>query len=213
MPDHSRASYLERRYRGSQSLLNSREHAFVTGMLARLQPAPRQVLDIPCGPGRFTPLLRAAATERLVCADISRDRLQHLLDAEPETGTPLETLEVDLYQPLDLADAAFDLVFNFRFFHHVSDDALRQHVISELVRVSRQYLIVSYYDHASLHAFQKRVWKRRGHARSVPMVPRKTFLGWFESRDCRVLEDRGVLPGIHAHRVALLERAGPGGDT
>jgi SAM-dependent methyltransferase len=202
----SKSAYMRKRFSGSQAILNAREQSLVADMLRQLMEPPRHVLDMPSGHGRFTHQLRAAAQEQLVCADLRKNRLDALVAEEPEAGTPIATRTVDIFSRTDLPDAAFDLVFNFRFFHHVNDATSREHVVDELVRVARRYIIVSYYDTVSVHALQKRIWRHKGHKRRLPMVPRSEFLELFKKRGCEVIDDRGVLPGIHAHRIALLER-------
>lgn len=205
MSEADRHSYLRRRYGGSQSVMDRRERRFVDAMLERIGRQQR-VLDLPCGHGRFTPRLRQAAIESLTCGDHNRKNLDALLAAEPAEGTLLRPLLVDLFGTLPFADGEFDLVFNFRFFHHIFDDARRGHVIRELSRVCRRYLLVSYYDDVFIHRTQKKLWRRRGHRRSLPMVPRARIHAEFAEAGCRVLDDRPVMPLLHAHRIALFER-------
>ena len=160
MMDADRATYLKKRYRRSQSILNRREQRFVDAMLAQVDGPLEQIIDLPCGHGRFTPQLRRAASQRLVCADLRLEHINALVEAEDSSGTPIETAQVDLYQGLPFADNEFNLVFNFRFFHHIRDDRHRHHVIAELSRISGRYLIVSYYANSPVHALQKRLWRR-----------------------------------------------------
>ena len=150
MMDADRAAYLKKRYRRSQSILNRREQRFVDAMLAQVDGPLEQIIDLPCGHGRFTPQLRRAASQRLVCADLRLEHINALVRAEDVVGTPIETSQVDLYQQLPFADKEFNLVFNFRFFHHIRDDAHRQHVIAELSRISGRYLIAVSYTHLPL---------------------------------------------------------------
>jgi len=206
MAANDRATYLKERYGKSQSMMNRREQRFVAEMLSMTHQPLAEILDIPCGHGRFTPQLRAAATERLVCGDLRPKHIQALVAAEPDHGTRIETVQTDLFERLPFKDGEFDLVFNFRFLHHVRRDNQRSHLIKELARVSRRYLIVSYYQNAALHAFQKRIWRRPGHSHDLPMVDRAAFLRCIVAHGYQVLDDRGVLPGIHAHRVGLFER-------
>lgn len=206
MGNEDRATYLKNRYGRSQAFVNRREQRFVADMLAMMEKPLAHILDVPCGHGRFTPQLRPEASERLVCGDIRVEHIQALLGAESDNGTPIETVQVDVYKPFPFDDDEFDLVFNFRFFHHVHRDQQRQHLIKELVRVAKRYLVISFYESAPIHALQKRLWRREGHSRDLPMVPRRDFLEMFTHRGCRLLDDRGVLPGIHAHRVVLFEK-------
>lgn len=205
MSEADRTSYLRRRYGGSQSVMDRRERRFVGEMLARIGPVPR-ILDLPCGHGRFTPMLREAATSGLVCGDHNEKNVAALVAEEGASGTPIHTALVDLFERLPFDTGEFDLVFNFRFFHHIFEAAKRRHVVEELVRVSRRHLIVSYYDDVFVHRTQKRLWKHRKHRRSLPMVPREQVHAEFAAAGCRVVEDRAVLPVIHAHRIVLLEK-------
>ncbi len=205
MSEADRTSYLRRRYGGSQSIMNRRERRYVAQMLERIGPVPR-VLDLPCGHGRFTPQLREATTEVLTCADHNRKNIKALLDAEDDAGTPIKTVLVDLFETLPFESGAFDLVFNFRFFHHIFDPEQRLHVIAELARVSRRYLLVSYYDDVFVHRTQKKLWKHRKHRRTLPMVAARQIHAEFAAAGFRVVADRAVLPVLHAHRIALLER-------
>ncbi len=206
MMDADRATYLKKRYRGSQSVLNYREQRFVGDMLTRISDSLEDVIDLPCGHGRFTPQLRQAANRRLVCADLRHEHIRALVEAEDPDGTLIETARVDLYERLPFANEEFDLVFNFRFFHHIRNPDHREHVISELARISGRYLIVSYYADSTVHALQKRLWRRDGHSKDLPMIDTPEFNRRFSEYGCEVVEDRAVLPGIHAHRIALIRR-------
>ena len=117
--EQDQASYLRRRYRGSQAIIDRRERRIVGQFLKRLGPQIGRVLDAPSGVGRFTAQLREFASERLVCGDLWDETLQALRRAEQRhDGVAIETTKVDLYRVLPFAQGEFDLVFNFRFFHH-----------------------------------------------------------------------------------------------
>ncbi len=201
-----RKTYLERRYRRVQSLVNRREQGLVAGMLARIEPRPRQILDIPCGHGRFTPLLRSAAAEQLVCSDLWQRHLDALAAAESAEGTPIVLRQADLLGRLPFDDGAFDLVFDFRFFQHMAEDDKRRHAVGELVRVSRRHLIVSYYRTPSLHTVQQSVRRTlRGRKYRVTFQSGAAFRALFTDLGCRVLQESAVLPLLHAQSVLFLE--------
>jgi SAM-dependent methyltransferase len=207
VPGLDRAAYMKDRWGGLQGLLNRREQRFVARALAAIGPVPR-ILDLPSGRGRFTARLRAAATAELVCADLDPQRLQALADAEGPAGTPLVLRPVDLLDRLPFADDEFDLVFNFRFLHHVSDEGVRAHVASELARVSRRHLIVSYYGGSPIHGMQRHLWLAASGRRSnVGLISGRRTRDLFAALGCRVVEDRSMLPVLHAHRVMHLEKA------
>jgi len=201
-----RKTYLDRRYRRVQSLVNRREQGLVAGLLAKIEPRPRQILDIPCGHGRFTPLLRPAAAERIVCSDLWQRHLDALAAAESAEGTPILLRQADLLGRLPFDDREFDLVFDFRFFQHVSDDEQRRHAAAELVRVSRRHLIVSYYRAGSLHTLQQSLRRvLRGRRYKVTFQRGAAFRALFTDLGCRVLGESALLPFLHAQRVLLVE--------
>lgn len=203
----TRSEYIKRRYGGSQSLLNRREQALVDALLREIPERPARVLDLPCGHGRFTPQLRALATTQLVCADRSQRRLDALREAEPSEGTPIEMVAADIFQGIPLPDRAFDLVFSFRFFHHVKDAERREQATGELTRLAGTHLLISYYGNSPLHALQKRFWKRKGHMKRLHVTPTAEAHELFRRHGWNVIADRAVMPGVHAHRVALLRRS------
>ena len=200
-----RSTYHRKRYGRSQALVNFREQRLVRAFLLRIGPAQR-ILDLPCGFGRFTPKLRDAARLELVCGDRDQGRLRELRASEPREGTPLAITRADLNGTLPFEDCAFDLVFNFRFFHHVRDADLRSRVAGELVRVAARHLIVSYYHPAPLHLSFKRWRGHPKHALDLALLEKQSFLEIFEALGCCVLADRAVLPFVHASRIALLRK-------
>lgn len=210
MPRADRSSYLERRYGREQRLVHWREQQLVDELLGRLARPVRRALDAPCGHGRLIGALRRLASEQVVALDLNRRRMRALLEAEPTaSGAPLAVLEVDLARPLPFDDGAFDLVLCFRLLQHVRDRAAQQRLLGELARVSGRYLLLSYYAAGTLHALQRRLKIAvRGERRATlsmirPEVMRETFA----AAGLEVLEDRPLLPGLHAQRVVLLERA------
>ncbi len=202
----TRETYVGTRYGRSQMFINWREQRIVAGLLKMAERSLPRILDIPSGHGRFTPQLRNLASDELVCCDISLKRLKALFDAEPTEGTPIEIREVDLFKTIPFETDEFDLVFNFRFFQHVDDQNISDQLIEELARVTRRYVIVSFYESAPLHSWQKRTWRRAGHKTTMPMPSCEQFIGKFENQGCRVIAHKAALPGIHAQRIVLFEK-------
>jgi SAM-dependent methyltransferase len=197
----ARAAYLDHRYGGTQRLLAARERQVVAALLEDL-PGSLLILDAPSGYGRFTPLL--ATRGQVVSCDISRKRLHAVTDG----AAALPLVQADLRGGFPFATDVFDLVFAFRYFHHLHGWAERAALVAELVRVSRRFVIVSYYA-GRLHALVKKAQFLPRSYKRLPatFVRRRTLHDLFRSLDCRLLADVPVLPMIHAHRVALIEKA------
>lgn len=115
----------------------------------------RDVLDLPCGTGRFTGLLLGAG-KRVVNADRSRAML--LAARERAAGGRAEHVECDAAR-LPFADRSFDLVMSIRFFLHVPKE-LRAGFLREMGRVSRRWVVVDVRHRYSLTTLGKRVRAR-----------------------------------------------------
>ena len=171
-----------------------RERGFVGAWLEELGPF-RRALDLPCGTGRFEPLLARHAREV-----VSVDAAHAMLLRHPG-GSRLQASA----GALPFADAAFDLVLCSRLLHHLLEPELRTAVLSEFARVCRGPLIASHFDARSYQAWRARI-RRRDWARfaQTPASFRAEALaaGWRE-RDRRFMAR-----GWSQQTWVLLEPAG-----
>ena len=203
-------AYLRHRYGGTQRLVNWREQSMVASLL-RLTESPARVMDVPSGYGRFTPALEAGATGGVVCVDIDHERLVALRQAEARCHP---VVRADLRGALPFAAGSFDLVFNLRYLHHVFTLDEQRRAIAELVRVSRRYVLLSYYRRSNLHAVQREVQSvTRPNRRGRPaMIAPAEFDQLLRDVGCRRIADRALLPGFHAQHLVLIERIDDAGD-
>ena len=201
-----RDAYVAYRYGGTQRFVNWREQRLVAALLRRIPPL-RRVLDMPAGYGRFTLALQQVALEQVVCADIKPRRLRALARAPGVADRRMSLVAADLTSRLPFPAGTFDLVFNFRYLHHAAEGEARRATLAELVRVSRRYVILSYYRGSNLHAVQREVQRvtRENGRRGPDMLAPRELQGLAQALGCRILADRPLLPWFHAQRVALLE--------
>jgi len=128
-----------------------------------------RVLDAPCGTGRLTAALEPL-TARLVSLDVSRA----MLTAAPESFGAAARIEASVFA-LPFATGAFDVAVACRLLHHFPAEVDRRAALGELARVARRYVVVSYWDAASWHAWRRRApgWlRRRGHDTRVAIASR-----------------------------------------
>lgn len=200
-----RRGYLRHRYGGTQRVVRYREERVVQALLARVG-AVATALDVPSGYGRFAPVLEAVS-ERLVFGDVDRSRLLGLRGSGRLHARP-DVVALHVAGALPFFDDAFDLVFHLRYLHHVRSPAEREAVLAEIVRVSRRWVVLSYYRRPNLHslvqAFQRAT--RGNRRRRVTMMDRRQFARAVRAAGLRPVRDRSVLPGVHAQRVVLLEK-------
>jgi len=139
----------------TRRISNWRELALVGKALARAGPAER-LLDCPCGAGRLWPVLLRHAT-RLCAADVSGEMLRQGRAILGDAGTvPLAAATV---ARLPFADRAFDVAVCHRLLHHLSV-AEREQALSELARVVRRAVVLSFADAETGRARRRR--KRGG---------------------------------------------------
>jgi len=128
-----------------------RELGILRSML-NSQPRCHTILDVPCGGGRLSPPI-AARTEHLLEADIAPAQLQLALrhELEPQRGLIISALAL----PFD--SGSLDAAVCARLSHHLPDPAEREQLLSELLRVSRSFVIFSFTDRKSIQSFGRKL--------------------------------------------------------
>ena len=115
-----------------------------------MQVAGHQVslLDVPCGAGRLSGVLSRYA-DKVYEVDYSHAILKLCRENGPRSGyTPLLANATALSLPF--GDRAFDLVASIRLSHHFPEASDRLAHVRELCRVSRRYVLVTFFGTESL---------------------------------------------------------------
>ncbi len=152
--------YPQQRYHSlDQDWLKWREQRLLARLLTLCQLANRTVLDVPCGYSRFAPLY-ARLGITAVGADMSYD-MAHLAAATHKRHSGEGWLCADILA-LPFPDSMFDSAPRIRLLHHRLSDAERQRILAELARVSRRFVIISFYQPTLLHALARHWRGARG---------------------------------------------------
>lgn len=137
----------------TERINNEREQRLVRGLLSKVPEADLTgfALDMPCGYGRLYPLL-GAVTARVVEGDWSFYLLQA---ARQHTSRykrigPPHGFVRGTALALPFSDNAFDLVLSVRLCHHISSRHERHQYVRELLRVSRKWVVFTFFDTYSL---------------------------------------------------------------
>lgn len=152
------------------------------------------VLDLPCGHGRFAPLLSQHA-EQLIQGDLAASML------ERRRETSAWALQASLLA-LPLSDRSVDLAFCFRVLHHFPEAELRARAIAELGRVSRGFVLTSYYDAGSFPVWRDRV---RGRQRKLTSCSHADFDNEAAAAGLRVVARRFRRRWFSQQVLVLLE--------
>ena len=198
------AVYEGRRYTGrSQGFLDRRERACLKTLIRKKVAAPDQtVLDMPCGYGRIAPLLVGLGLTPL-WGDISfamAQRVSRRVEAQSGVGQLVGSVE-----QIPLATNAVDGATCIRLIEHFRLGQRRTDMMRELGRVVRRWLVVSFYDGASIHGKTKRLaCKLRGKKVAVAMQSRASFRAEAGAAGLDVVAFHAPVRFVHAHTFALL---------
>ncbi len=150
----SAETYQKRRFESSVRMqkLHARENAFAEELLQRVGP-DAVIVDVPCGSGRFTKLF--SNSKYLFSIDISAD----MLEQAKKEAAPSFNGEFILASATDipLADVSVDLAFCMRLLHHVGDSGVRKKILQELCRISRRWVMTTFYRKESYRYYRKRL--------------------------------------------------------
>jgi SAM-dependent methyltransferase len=133
-----------------------REQALLERWLRLCEPGS-VVLDLPCGTGRFSTLVPACG-HRLIRADLSYPMVAHARRLGPNAGV-IGDVCCDLAAP-PLAAGSVDIVLVWRLFHHCRTPEDREMVLRQARRLARRYVIISFYNRASLTYWSRRFVRR-----------------------------------------------------
>jgi ubiquinone/menaquinone biosynthesis C-methylase UbiE len=125
---------------------NAKELAIVDGFVQQCDEV-ETLLDVPCGTGRFRDMLQQHASTLL-----SIDASFEMLAAAPSSPQ----LQASAHQ-LPLVDDAVDFILCSRLLHHFETSAERATVLAELARVSKRWIVLSYFDNANFQAWRNKV--------------------------------------------------------
>lgn len=172
---------------------------------------PDLVLDLPCGAGRFWPLLAEHPSRMIFAADNSADML-----AIAEASQPREILyRVESFQTsafaIDMGDNAVDNIFCMRLLHHIADPAHRLAMLREFHRVTRDTLIVSLWVDGNYKAWKRKRLERRRPAKDNQnrfVVARSVIETEFAEAGFDILDRNDFLPGYAMWRVYVLRKRG-----
>jgi len=197
-------AYEGRRYTGhSQGFLDRRERACLEQLIRTRVAAPRQtVLDMPCGYGRIAPMLVGLGLTPL-WGDISFAMAERV-SKRPEAKLGIGQL-VGNAEQIPLATNAVDGAICIRLIEHFRLGQSRTDAMRELGRVVRRWLVVSFYDGASIHGKTKRLaCMMRGKKVAVAMQSRASFRAEADAAGLDVIAFHAPVRFVHAHTFALL---------
>jgi SAM-dependent methyltransferase len=170
-----------------------------------LIPKSHRVLDLPCGGGRVTVHLAQQGYD-LSSADLSEAMLAITRENVARSGLkcPVERQDIE---KLTYPDQHFDSVISFRLFHHFPNQDIRQRAVTELCRVTRHFVAISYFSPASVTSVKRSLRVAMGGRKSAKHPTSLAEVqSYFARAGFRFVKDFARLPLVHTLHVAVFER-------
>lgn len=206
--EHSRY-YLEKHRTGFFRRLSHWREENINRAALKMAGNPRVVLDLPCGAGRFWPLLAELPERIIYAADNSADMVATARAGQaPEVVARVARAFQTSAFAIDLEDAAVDCVFCIRLLHHVDTPEHRLTILREFARVSRDTVIVSLWVDGNYKA-----WKRAQAERRRPQPHQNRFVvrradieQEFAQAGFDVVGHKDFIPGYAMWRTYILRK-------
>jgi ubiquinone/menaquinone biosynthesis C-methylase UbiE len=185
---------------------DQKEKQIVKKILVQLG-SQNSFLDVPCGAGRFLEDLQSFSS-RLLEMDLSqgmlhlnKDRYQKLYGGS-RSDSPI-FLRGDA-EWLPIRANSVDAVFCMRLFHHLDSSRLRINILKEFARVTRRWVILSFY-HYYCFKHLKKIFRKKTH-RGV-YLPYSTLKNEAEHSGLRVIRTFAVSRFYNPQWIVVMKRA------
>jgi len=207
---HAHAQHYFRKHRKGMShrFTTWREHALARRALA-LAGDPRVVLDLPCGAGRFWPLLAEKPERRILAADNSADMVRVACEMQPpDLVKRVECFQCSAFET-GLEDGSVDNVFCMRLLHHIIEPAHRLTMLREFYRITRETVCISLWVDGNYKAYRRRRLESRrdrGALRNRGVVKCRTIEAEFAQSGFKVKGHFDFLRFYSMWRVYVLDK-------
>lgn len=170
---------------------------------------PGLVLDLPCGAGRFWPMLAEKPGRVIIGSDNSAAMVQTACEMQPpEIVKRVRPLQTSAFA-IDLPDAAVDCVFSMRLLHHIGEAEHRIKMLKEFHRVTRDSVIVSLWVDGNFKAWKRQraeAGRQQAGYQNRFVVPRATIEKEFSEAGFKTQRHLDFLPHYAMWRVYLLRK-------
>ncbi|MBS1271539.1 MAG: Ubiquinone/menaquinone biosynthesis C-methyltransferase UbiE [Candidatus Marinimicrobia bacterium] len=189
--------YEGKRYKGlDQRIVHNREYRIVRNFVDEIYAVNDNVIDLPCGYGRFTAMLLDHPMN-VVVADLS---MNMLLRVRERFGAQPRFANANIMQ-LPFKAAAFHGLLSMRLIQHFHTPEARIQAFSEIRRVISDWAVVSVYTTSAAHKLMR--FFRDHH--KITMADDNQIQKEVNEAGLNILDSKKILPGIHAQTILLLE--------
>ena len=184
------------------------KHASELKLITRafnIVPKHLEVIDLPCGGGRVFMHL-AQLGYKVRAGDLSPEMIKIAQKIADDAGLKMTVDHADV-EALQYADKSIDAVVCFRLFQHFPTATIRQRAVSEMCRVAKQYVVMSYFSPYS-YTQAKLIMREKLGGRKLRKFPTslKQVEGYFANAGYRLVQDFAELNLIKTMHLAVFER-------
>ena len=188
--------YAQRFESGSHKRIDAREQRAVAQIFAGLDGC-RSLLDVPCGAGRFAKTLGQGG-RYVIETDVSFEMVELARGARLQSDAA----------HLPLRSGAVDCVFSNRLLHHILPREERAMFLREFHRVSRRWVVVTFFDYRMFATLRKALKKiKRAQIRYDEQPTFEQFEAEVKTAGFRVAEVVPTGPVWVAEKYLVLEKS------
>lgn len=165
----------------------------------------RVVLDLPCGGSRLTPAF-AEFADLVIEADIAIGPVLFGRSASA-VATPRVWMTASAFH-IPLRDAAVDGTVCVRLSHHLPTGPERDRLVRELLRVSRRFVVMTYFDHHSVKNRLRRLRQPFDHKPPKMTMTTARVAELAREQGARLVAAPALSRLGSGHRYALIVRDG-----
>ncbi len=205
---HEVEEYERKRYRGlDQRIVDAREQSILKKFLEQITKKKGLALDLPCGYGRFSKLLRQQGLKPVNC-DISFHMVKRACEKSGGiASSDIEGAVANAKQGLPFKDGVFQVIFSLRFFHHLHEKQARTFILKEFSRVSKGWVVLSFYQVNFLHKIQRQLRRKVNKSSTrIKMLLEEEFAEEIEQAGLRPVRIISLFKGLHSQHIALLKK-------
>lgn len=211
--EHAPRDFMNDQATLSRKLSQRRDEQLARKALSRAGD-PGLILDLPCGSGRFWPMLGEKPNRVIIAADGNAAVIESARDAQPtELAARVRPLQTSAFA-IDLPDNAVDTIFSMRMLHRVGHAEQRLKMLKEFHRVTRETLIVSLWIDGNFKAWKRKRLEQQRHldgpARAEHhrfVIPRAVAEAEFRQAGFRIQDRLDAVPLYALWRVYVLRKA------
>jgi SAM-dependent methyltransferase len=165
----------------------------------------RAILEIPCGGGRLTPAF-ADATDLVIEADIAIGQVRYGRQ-ESKLQVPRVWMTASAFH-IPLRNRSVDGVVCVRLSHHLPTADERERLFAELLRVSRRFAIVTFFDRHSLKHLTWRLRHPFSRKARKPALTTREVAALARAHGGRLVDTAPLSRFGSGHRYALILKDG-----